>query len=326
VAPKLEYTHLVKRLIVQDPPAGLYKEPRFWMEGKDLEGFKGQFSYGFIKQEGPLHPIEGALIHPYDECLIFAGIDNTNIRYLGAEVSIELGEEREEHVFDKPCVVLIPKGTPHGPATVKNIETPIVHYTISLAPDYKATTIAPADLPPKSSGSKHTHLVKPLITVAAATGSGMGYEKGIDAEGVMHPRARKADEISDEQVGRIGPGNADHLVWLFGPNLGGMELNFTWGFYTQAGKWHRGGEAHAHPQEEILVFVGIDPDNLDFMGAELEFGMGPNHERHIFNKPTVAICPQGFSHLPQITRWADKPFAFIVACMSAEHDSPWIEA
>jgi hypothetical protein len=329
--PKLEYTNLVKPLVVQDPPAGLYKEPRVWMEGKDLEGFNGHFSYGFIKETGPLHPVEGALIHPYDECLIFAGIDNENIRHLGAEVSIELGAEREEHVFDKPCVVLIPKGTPHGPATIRRADGPIVHYTIGLAPDYKATTIAPGSLPPKSTGSKHAHLVKPLITHVGGgkEGSGMGYEKAVDSEGVMRPRERRASAnplINQDQVGRIGPGNADQLVWLFGANLEGMEVNFTWGFYTQAGKWHRGGEAHTHPEEEILVFVGLDPNDLNSMDAELELGMGSGHERHIFNKPTVAICPKGFPHLPLITRWVDKPYGFFVICLSGEHDSPWVEA
>jgi hypothetical protein len=320
-----EYTNLVKSLLVQEPPAGLYTEPRVWMEGKDLEGFNAHFSYGFIKKLGPIHPMEGALIHPYDECLIFAGIDNTNIRYLGAEVSIELGEEREEHVFDKPSVVLIPKGTSHGPATVRRADKPIVHYTIGLAPDYKATSIPKKSLPTKTTGSKHGHLVKPLITYVGGsqTGSGMGYERIVDSEGVMRPTA---NPLNPGQVGRMGPGNADQLVWLFGSNLEGMEVNFTWGFYTQCGKWHRGGEAHTHPEEEILVFVGLDPDNINFLGAELELGMGKDCERHIFNKPTVAICPKGFPHLPVITRWVDKPYGFIVVCLSGEHDSPWVEA
>jgi hypothetical protein len=329
MARKLEYAHLVKPMLVQDPPPGLYREPRFWMESKDLEGFNAHISYGFIKEPGSFHPREGALIHPFDECLIFAGIDNTDIRYLGAEVSIELGEEREEHVFTKPSVVLIPKGTPHGPATVKKVEKPIVHYTIGLAPDYKATTIAPASLPPKSAGSKHAHLVKPLVTHVGGSGSGMGYEKGVDSEGVMRPTQRRQSAnplIDTNQVGQIGPGNADQLVWLFGPNLEGMAVNFTWGFYTQAGKWHRGGEAHTHPEEEVLVYVGLDPEDINFMGAELELGMGPDYERHIFNKPTVAICPQGFPHLPLITRWVDKPYSFFVICLSGEHDSPWVEA
>lgn len=74
-----QYRHLVKRLNVNNGPEGLYREPYFWMEGKDLEGFKGQFSYGFIKEPGVCHPLEGSLIHPYDECLVFAGMDTGKI-------------------------------------------------------------------------------------------------------------------------------------------------------------------------------------------------------------------------------------------------------
>lgn len=323
MARKLEYAHLMKRLIVQEPPPGLYREPRIWMEGKDMEGFNAHFSYGFIKEPGPIHPKEGSLIiHPFDECLVFAGIDHTNIRYLGAEVSVELGQEREEHVFDKASVVLVPRGTPHGPVTVRSAKGPFVHYSIGLAPAYKAASVAPG---PRSSGSKYAHLVKPLKTyVEGGGGSGMGYERLVDSEGVMRPTGDT--RVERGQVGRMGPGNADQLVWLFGPNLEGMEVNFTWGFYTQTGKWHRGGEAHTHPEEEILVFIGLDPNDIDYLGAELELGMGPDHERHIFNKPTVAVCPKGFPHLPVITRWVDKPYSFIVICLSGEHDSPWVEA
>ena len=37
------------------------------------------------------------------------GCDNTNILYLGAEISIKLVEEQEEHVFDEPSAVIIPR-------------------------------------------------------------------------------------------------------------------------------------------------------------------------------------------------------------------------
>jgi hypothetical protein len=53
--------------------------------------------------------------------------------------------------------------------------------------------------------------------------------------------------------------------------------------------------------------------------------MGMGGERHVFNKPTVCICPKGFPHLPQITRWVDKPYVFFVINLSGEHDSPWVE-
>jgi hypothetical protein len=119
------YAHLMKPLLIQKTPTGLYPEPWIWMEGKDMEGFNANFSYGFIKKPTTLHPIKGALVHPYDECLVFAGTDNTDITYLGAEISVELGEEREEHVFNVPSVIIVPKGMPHGPVTVKKVDKPI---------------------------------------------------------------------------------------------------------------------------------------------------------------------------------------------------------
>jgi hypothetical protein len=314
---KKEYAHLVKPLLVQKGPAGLYAEPRVWMEGRDLEGFNAHISYGFIKGPGVFHPVEGALIHPYDECLVFEGTDNTNILYLGAEVSIELGEEREEHVFNKPTVVLIPRGTPHGPATVRRVDRTIVHYSIGLAADYKAESIPKESLPSKKTGSKYGHLIKKMVTHVdpEAIGGGTASESVTDSTGVMRPAERG-----------VGPGNGDQIVWLYGSDLEEFEVNFTWGFYSRCGKWHRGGEAHTHPEEEILCFVGLDSNDLGYLGAELEIGMGRDYERHIFNKPTVAICPQGFPHLPLITRWVDKPYGFFVICLSGEHESPWVEA
>jgi hypothetical protein len=320
MAKKKEHAHLIKPLIVQDPPAGLYAEPRFWMEGKDMEGFNASFSYGFIKKTGSIHPVKGALVHPYDECLVFAGIDNTDISYLGAEVSVELGEEREEHTLNVPSVIIVPKGMPHGPVTIKKLDKPIVHYHIGLAAAYKAEALPEKA---KTKGSKYAHLVKPL---------GSGFEPVRMSKIAKDPKLlaefkKEHPEFDMDfgQVGLLGPGNADSLTWLYGTDLEGFEVNFTWGFYTGSGIWHRGGEAHYHPTEEILVFIGLDPDNLEFLGCEQELAMGKEYERHVFDKPTVAVCPSGFPHLPLITRWTDKPYAFIVCCLSGTHDSPWTQ-
>ncbi len=315
---KKEYAHLIKPLLVQQGPRGLYPEPRVWMEGKDLEGFNAHFSYGFIQDPTVMHPVEGALIHPYDECLVFEGTDTNNILYLGAEVSVELGEEREEYMFSQPSVVLIPRGTPHGPVTVRRVDRTIVHYSIGLAADYKAEVIPEKSRPPKTTGTKYKHLIKKMKTYVEPSRrdeSGMGYGRVIGRDGVMRPA----------EMG-VGPGNGDQIVWLYGKDLEGFEVNFTWGFYSRCGKWHRGGEAHYHPEAEILVFVGLDPNDLNYLGAELELGMGKDYERHIFNKPTVAICPAAFPHLPLITRWVDRPYGFFVICLSGEHASPWVEA
>ena len=280
-----------------------------------LEGFNAHFSFGFVSKPATFHPMEGALVHPYDELLVFEGTDTSSILKLGAEVSITLGEEREEYTFNEPTVVLIPKGTPHGPATVKSLERPIAHYSIGLGPEYKAEAIKAADLKPTTTGSTYAKYIKKMITTVDESQADGRMPSVIGRDGIMRPA----------EFG-VGPGNGDQIVWLYGDDLEGFNVNFTWGFYSRCGKWHRGGEAHTHPEAEILCFVGLDTDNLDYLGAELELGMGPDYERHIFNTPTVAICPAGFAHLPLITRWVDKPYGFFVICLSGEHASPWVEA
>ncbi len=313
------YANLVKPLIARQGPAGLYPEPLFWMEGKDMEGFNAHFSYGFVTKPTVFHPTDGMIVHPYDECLIFAGYQDGDILKLHGEVSITLGEEREEHVFDKPSIVLIHKGTPHGPVTVKNVDKPFVHYAIGLSPEYKAEKL-PAGT--KTKGSKHAHLIKPLKTVLLKKEKTMTGDEGatsyadiLDENGILHPSAKG-----------VGPGNGDDIVWVFGDNLEGMDVNFTWGLYSQNGKWHRKGEVHTHPEAEALVWVGLDPDNMGYLGAEMEFALGKEIERQVYNTPTVVICPGGFPHLPLVTRWCDKPYGFFVLCLSGEHDSPWVEA
>ncbi len=309
-----EYTHLVKPVVIKDPPEGLYIEPRIWMEAKDLEGFNAQFSYGFVKKPSTFHPLKGMLVHPYDEVLVFEGTNNTDIFDLGAEISVLLGEEQEEHVFNEPSAVLVPKGLPHGPVTVKSLKRPIVHYTIGLADAYQAEPVSPKTAS-ATKGDKYRKYIKKMTTNF----------KSMGAQGAGMAGGEQYGSIKAASMG-VGPGNGDEVVWLYGEDLEGFDLNFTWGFYSKCGKWHRGGEAHYHPEAEILCFLGLDPDNLDFLGAELELGMGKDYERHIFNTPTIAVCPAAFPHLPLITRWCDKPYGFIVVCLSGEHASPWMEA
>lgn len=324
---KKEYSHLVKPLLIQQPPEELYDEARVWMEANNLEGFNAHFSYGFLKKPCTCHPVKGMIVHPFDEILLFAGTDNKkSFEYLGAEISVELGEEPEEYIFKKPTVVVIPKGTVHGAIKVRSIEKPVVHYTIGLSPEYKATPIATGLSSSISKGFKYARLIKPLDTYMSPVAMRESMRNlFMDKEAMKQFKAANP-HMNLEQVGLIGPGNADSLVWLYGDQVENLEVNFTWGYYTQCGKWHRGGEAHTHPEEEILVFVGLDANDINYLGAELEIGMGPDYERHIFNKPTVVICPKGFPHLPLITRWVDNPYGFFVICLSGEHDAPWVES
>ncbi|MEM3703749.1 MAG: hypothetical protein QXX79_04975, partial [Candidatus Bathyarchaeia archaeon] len=288
-------------------PEGLYEDQRFWMYSRDLEGVGVHFSYGFIKKAGACHPVrEGAsLVHPYDEVLMFGPCDpSDDILHLGAEIAIEVGEENEELVFDEPAFVVIPKGTPHGPVTVRNLSKPIAHYLVGLGPEYKAE-FTPKKT--KTTGTKHIGLIKKFRGVRSLVSKKLSVGK---------PRPTF-----------LGPGHGDlwQAAWAFGEDLG-LDINLEWAFYSGSGLWHRIGRggAHVHPTDELLIFVGLDPENLNNLGAEVEAAIGEEDERHAFSKPTVVIAPKNVIHCPFITRWVDKPYGFIVFCLDRDHTTTWL--
>jgi hypothetical protein len=68
--------------------------------------------------------------------LFFFGGDPTDIRELGAEVEITLGEDQEKHLLTSAGVVTIPAGLVHCPIDVRNVTRPIVFLEISLTREY----------------------------------------------------------------------------------------------------------------------------------------------------------------------------------------------
>ncbi len=292
------YQHLVKPLLPGQSPKGLYAQPCVWMEGKDLEGFNGHFSYGFVKEPGSCHPVGGSLVHPYDECLVFASIDTADFYGLDAEVSIKLGEGLEEYAIKEASVVVVPKGTPHGPITVKRVGKPFAHLVLGLASSHRAEPFLESSRQSKGAASNYGHLVKKLTTAP------------------------------DRFKGRgnnplLGPGNFDEIAWLFGDDLEGLNVNFSWGHYSHVGPWYTGvmTSPHTHPKEEALIHVGFDPERPDYFGAETEHGVGGAGETILINKPSVVIAPGGFVHGPGVTHSVEKPFGFLVFCLDGKHDS-----
>jgi len=116
------------------------------------------------------------------------------------------------------------------------------------------------------------------------------------------------------------------LVWLNGrDHLEGLKLNFSWGFYTGLGDWHPGMDPHVHPYPECLVFVGLDPDDIDYLGAEMQYYLGKELEVYTFDKPTVVIIPEGMPHNPIVTKRVDKPYAVFLISLGAEHETMTVD-
>lgn len=128
--------------------------------------------------------------------------------------------------------------------------------------------------------------------------------------------------IRDTQ--RKAGGNADYIAGFGGKDLEGLNLNFTWAVHTGLGDWHEGRDPHVHPYDECLLFVGLDPENPDYLGAEIEIGMGEEGEIQVVDSPTVVVVPAGLVHGPLITRKVDQPYGFSAICLNGEHTTEWL--
>ncbi len=74
--------------------------------------------------------------HDFHELLCFIGGNPLDINDLGAEVSICLGEEMEEHIITSATVVSIPPGLKHCPLKVRKITKPFVFLEVSATKEY----------------------------------------------------------------------------------------------------------------------------------------------------------------------------------------------
>jgi hypothetical protein len=287
-----KYGHLIKKLVYNELPGGAEGSPEYitWPKGSDLEGLDLNFVWGYHHKVGQW-AVGGRYghVHPYGEVFVFTGLDYDSPNTLGAELALALGDDGEEHVISSPCVVVLPEGVAHCPIETKRVHKPFGFLAISTSAEEKTTELTERGKSPPFTDKYGKNIIR------------------------MEMRDLK----------RKKGGNADFIGFWSGKNTPGFNLNFTWAFHNGTGAWHE-HDPHVHPHDEALVFVGMDPEKPDYLGAEVEIAMGEEQEIHVFDTPTVVVAPKGLVHCPIITRRVDKPYAFTAICLNNEHETTWL--
>lgn len=80
-----------------------------------------------------------------------------------------------------------------------------------------------------------------------------------------------------------------------------------------------GHPPHIHKDAEILMHIGTDPNNPMDLGAEVEFYMGPELERHVITKTTAVYIPPNFIHGPWKPLKTVRPWIFIEVNQGPAH-------
>jgi hypothetical protein len=119
--------------IIQGP---FYKEREPGYFGTSISAIHNEYRSGTTLGYHCIYPGYSAPIthsHNHHELLCFLGGDPENVKDLGAEVCVCLGDEQEEQVFNTATIVSIPPNLKHCPVTVTNVTKPLVFLVICTA-------------------------------------------------------------------------------------------------------------------------------------------------------------------------------------------------
>jgi hypothetical protein len=121
------------------------------------------------------------------------------------------------------------------------------------------------------------------------------------------------------QQSTMGGANARELVFVGGDQMAGFELNFIVGVYEKVGDWAPNRGAHTHPFDEVLLFFGYDPEDMDYLGADMNLAIGEEQEQHRFSSPMAIPAPKGVPHCPLLTEKVYKPFGHFHLALSSSY-------
>ncbi|MEM2675883.1 MAG: hypothetical protein QXT10_05260 [Candidatus Bathyarchaeia archaeon] len=115
--------------------------------------------------------------------------------------------------------------------------------------------------------------------------------------------------------GKTVPGsNFYHVHWML-----------PWGEFPKGAPASPiGHPPHMHKDPEILMFIGTDPNNPMDLGAECEFFMGPEQERHVINKTCAVYIPANLVHGPFRTLKTVRPWIMIRIFQGPVHTEKYV--
>ena len=80
-------------------------------------------------------------------------------------------------------------------------------------------------------------------------------------------------------------------------------------------------ESHVHPDFDMYVtFLGVDPDNIKDLDAEIIMCMGKEEVEFLVTTATTFYIPKGFWHCPLDIRRIGKPVLFVHSTIAPKYE------
>ncbi|MDR2611022.1 MAG: hypothetical protein LBC58_06155 [Clostridiales Family XIII bacterium] len=208
----------------------------------------------------------GLFKHESDELLIFAGGDIEDPENLNAEIELQL--ENDVLTIDKTGVVFVPGGCAHGNLKIKRMDRPVFYAVCHM------NTGAYEWTPTEVTAEKGTY----------AGNFVDGYK----------PVSGKLPEAPE--------GFLQLLIWLDGEKAPGAPyMELVW--FKSVNE--TGPAPHAHDFDELIGFIGSDPEDPENLNAEVTLDIAGDIV-HVQNS-CIAFCPEGTIHSPITVPALERP-------------------
>ena len=120
-------------------------------------------------------------------------------------------------------------------------------------------------------------------------------------------------EVGDGKVikGRQNP----TMTYLSNDLVPGSNTYIEIGWIYQMPEPNPHIHSHSHNYDEIVMHIGADPQNPEYLGAEIEFVVGD--EKLIIDRTSALFIPKGVKHGPLTWKKVEKPHIEMVVMPGA---------
>jgi len=104
--------------------------------------------------------------------------------------------------------------------------------------------------------------------------------------------------------------------------LNGFPCNIIYAYGLQEGRLGMSTEPHVHDHDEVIYFIGSDPQNIGDLGATVNFKIGPKGQEvdNIFSEPAAVVIPKGVWHCPMYALKFQKPFLCMAVSLTQKYE------
>ena len=124
----------------------------------------------------------------------------------------------------------------------------------------------------------------------------------------------KLPDIPPERAAEYSQ-RATRILWLEDfviKDAPSIILSWYWKATEQEGT-----PAHTHDFDEVVGFVGSDPDNPHKLYGEVEFWL--DDEMYTLTQSSLVFCPRGLRHCPLRVVKVERPLLFLAFSLSTEY-------